>query len=656
MSFITLDFETFFRSAKNKGSIGPRYSLSDKTTTYETYIRDPEFKVHGVGIKIDAGKTNYYPERDVQAVLTEEIFLRGNDHTMLAHNTPFDGAILSWYYGLRAAKYYDTQGMSQALWAQGSASLASLCRRLWPTDKTKRKGKELVSFDGVKDLDDEQQIIMGGYCGNDTDLTFDAFRTMYPFFPISELDVIDLTLQMFIHPAFVLERQGVIEYQNKLLAERAALIAASGLREKQLSSNLQFCAYLKNEHGIIVPMKASPTKTNPNNITEALAKDDTEFLLLQANYPELKHVWEARIVVKSSSELTRCKQVLSHAEVSHINPLGLIAVPLKYCGAHTKRFSGYNKVNFQNFKRKSPLRAALYAPPGFKVAVRDLAAIEGRTGSWFFEHTEKLDMYRNKVDVYSKNATDIFARPVDRKRKLQDTAGNYLNKTGQICDKDDAHCPDEMEGNVGKVAELSLTYQMGATKFQTRLFLADVPDATADFAKKVVTTWRAKNAPIVKGWARCEQVIYDMARKDLEPYKWRCLVVEKEAVVLPNGLRMTYPGLRAVEDEQGRMKFEYWEGKFWKSLYGGLFFENINQALARIVMTDMMRAINKRIAPLGGRVVLTVHDELVFIAPDAAMAECMAIAEEEMNRTPSWCDDGTLVLTSEGGIAQNYSK
>ncbi|TXH11202.1 MAG: hypothetical protein E6R03_14545, partial [Hyphomicrobiaceae bacterium] len=581
-------------------------------------------------------------------------FTPGNTHTMIAHNTMFDGAVLSWYYGLRAERYWDTQGMSRAIWAQCSASLDQLAARLFPDDKTKRKGKELHSVDGLKDLTDEQNKILGGYCVQDADLTFDCFAQMYPYFPNDELEIIDITLQMFIHPAFVLHRQTIIDYMESLHARRAELVKAAGVPKETLSSNKQFSEYLKRVHNIDTPMKESDS--NPGEMTMALAKDDLAFLSLQAKHPELKRIWEARTTVMSNSEITRGKRLLDHAKVSHINPNGLIAGPLSYCGAHTKRFSGTNKVNFQNFKRGSPIRHAMYAPTGHKVLVRDLSNIEGRMNAWFHEQKDKLVKYANNVDIYNELATTIYGYPVDRKALKKNDAGQYLDKKDNVTDnKDHAAKIFDVEGRVGKVAELGLGYQMGATTFLRQLLLEGVSTADEAFAHKIVKTWRLLNSKIEKGWKRCESVIFDMARKDLEPYQWKCITVEKERLRLPSGLYLTYPGL--VRKDNGHEQwFEYWEGDFMKTLYGGLLDENIIQAISRVVMTTMMLNISRRIKQYGARVVLTVHDEIVVIAPDEHVENVDQIMAEEMSRCPDWCNDGELTLTSEGGHAQNYSK
>lgn len=650
MSFITLDFETYYKT-KNPG----KYTLA--TMTYEEYIRDGRFKVHGVGIKIDTKPEYYFYGSDAQIKAhLATIFTPNNPHTMLCHNTLFDAAILCWHYNLRAQTYYCTQSMSQALWAQSSASLDQLAKRLFPDDRTLRKGKELESFDGVYELTDAQQQVMGGYCKQDVHLTFAAFAKMYSYFPNKELQIIDTTIKMFAHRFFVLETSGVLEYQKKLQERRAELIKRSGLKEEVLSSNKQFAEYLFNVHNIVVPMKASPTPKNPDNQTEALAKDDPEFIELQRNYPHLKHIWDARIVTKSNTELTRCAQLLSNAQVSSINVEGRIAVPLKYCGAHTKRWSGTNNVNFQNFKRKSPLRLALYAPTGFRVSVRDLSNIEGRMNAWFNDQEDKLELFRKKADIYNILGSSIYGKEINRKLKMKDAAGNYLDKNGNICEEKDAYEPFEIEGRVAKIAELGLGYGMGESNFANQLYINGV-EANPGFARKVVETWRKKNYKIVAGWKKATQVIFDMARKDLVPYNWKCIRVEQERLVLPSGLCLTYPGLHYDESEKN---FVYWNGKFWKKLYGGLLMENIIQAISRIVMTDMMVNINSRLREQGiseddARCILTVHDELVMGHREELTDLVMKIMEEEMRRTPTWCDE-LLVLDSEGGTAENYSK
>ena len=101
MDVYTLDFETYYSQT---------FSLSKMTT--EEYVRSPEFEVIGLGIKCNNGPTYFYPKHMVGPVLRELDFSAA---AILCHNTMFDGAILSWQYGVRPKVWLDTLCMARAI-------------------------------------------------------------------------------------------------------------------------------------------------------------------------------------------------------------------------------------------------------------------------------------------------------------------------------------------------------------------------------------------------------------------------------------------------------------------------------------------------------------------------------------------------------------
>ena len=100
MQLVTLDFETYY-------DVG--FSLSGLTT--EEYIRHERFQVIGVSIKINEGESYWYTGDQVKEEINK---IDWADSVLLCHNTQFDGAILSFRYGVIPSRYLDTLSMARA--------------------------------------------------------------------------------------------------------------------------------------------------------------------------------------------------------------------------------------------------------------------------------------------------------------------------------------------------------------------------------------------------------------------------------------------------------------------------------------------------------------------------------------------------------------
>ena len=97
VKLITIDFETYYDK---------EFSLSKLTT--EEYVRSEKFEIIGVAIKVDN-------EEPVWASGTHEQLKRWmqrefvwSEAMVLAHNTMFDGAILSWVLDIHPRVWLDT--------------------------------------------------------------------------------------------------------------------------------------------------------------------------------------------------------------------------------------------------------------------------------------------------------------------------------------------------------------------------------------------------------------------------------------------------------------------------------------------------------------------------------------------------------------------
>jgi DNA polymerase len=622
MNLITLDFETFY---DNKIKLGFKYQ------TTEEYVRDPKFEVIGVGVKIDDEPETWFSgsHDEIKEHLHKIDWSRA---AALCHNTLFDGCILSWHYGIKPAFLLDTLSMARALHGvEAGGSLAKLAERY----KLGKKGDEVIAAEGKRrqDFTPADLKTYGEYCKNDVDLTFRLFQELSSAFPEEELELIDMTLRMFTEPVFEVDDALLQNRLTEVQMEKSDLL--KGLMEKlkcdteedvrkKLASNQQFAAILK-ENNVEPPMKVSKTTGKD---TYALAKNDEGFLALtELEDPFIQQLCSVRLGTKSTIEESRIERFI---DIGKRNS-GLLPIPLKYYGAHTGRWAGFDKVNFQNLpsrdKKKKALKNAVVAPDGHIVINCDSSQIEARILVWLAGQDDVVEQFRKGEDVYSIFASDVYGRPVSK--------------------------ADPVERFVGKTCILGLGYGTGALKLQHTLKTTP-PGAVIDEeeSKRIVGVYRAKNHAVIDLWREGDEAIKTMADwGNTKPFYYgqhRCLTVTGEGVRLPNGLYIRYPGLK-YDTSEAKGKYVYFSRKGPVSLWGGTLVENVVQALARIVVGQQMLEIKKRYP-----VKLTVHDAAVVVIPEAQKDEALAYIVERMSEPPAWASG--LPVACEAKFAQSYGE
>ena len=163
MSFITIDFETFYDN-----------ETGFKKQNTEEYLNDPRFHVIGMGIKVDDDATGWYTGSAVRAVLDR---IDWTESAVLCHNALFDCAILSWHYGIRPAFIYDTLCMARAVHGvDAGGSLAALAERY----ALGNKGDAVVNAfgKGYHDFTPDELAAYGDYCKNDVELCYALFHKL----------------------------------------------------------------------------------------------------------------------------------------------------------------------------------------------------------------------------------------------------------------------------------------------------------------------------------------------------------------------------------------------------------------------------------------------------------------------------------------------
>ena len=603
MNFITLDFETYYDR---------QYSLRKLTT--EEYVRDERFEVIGLAIKIGDRPTMWIEgAARVKSFLTEADF---SGCAILCHNTMFDGAILDWLYDVRPKVWLDTLCMARALHGvDQSVSLKNVAERYG----VGVKGTEIQNTMGkhIDDFTTEELSRFAEYAINDVDLTYDIFKLMLPNFPQQELELIDLTLRMYIEPTLRLDLAGLQEHLTETRLRKETLLEEAGVAKEELMSNPKFAALLEGL-GVTPPMKISPTTGKE---TFAFAKSDEGFkALAEHENDKVQSLVAARLGTKSTLEETRTERFISIAK------RGLLPVPVRYYAAHTGRWGGDDKINLQNLPSRGvngkKLKKAIIAPVGHTLIDADSSQIEARVLAWLSEQNDLVDQFANGEDVYVKMASSIYSVPEDQVTKDQRF--------------------------VGKTTILGAGYGMGYLKFgaQLKTFGYEVPEAEA---KRIISVYRETYPYIGDLWQAANRCIKEMHNDNLFRFGRSGVLdvnVKARAIVLPSQLEMSYTDLDATT-EDGRTEYHYKTRQGRTRIYGGKVVENVCQAIARCIIGYQMLQIAKKY-----RVVLTVHDSIVCCVPTQVAGEAQEYIESCMRTTPDWA--AGLPIDCESGVGKSY--
>lgn len=685
---VSLDFETFFDAD---------YTLSKMSTS--EYVRDPRFEPLMCGIKIGGRLTKVVPGPKVGAELRK---INWATHELLAHNTQFDGFILSHHYGIHPKKLHCSMSMARGLFSNEiGANLDELSIFLGGKGKLKDSfGNSVVeSMKGIhfaelfKDKPRWNKAVE--YCRDDVDEMFDDFVKMLPMMPRDEMELIHLTNRMFCEPVLKVNLPRVRKELAREIAEREALLlnvvdlkqydvepgvktllktkaerALTGkersmlIAKRVVGSNEKFAELLRAE-GIEPPVKISPAwmkadrdeRKDEDKWAFAFAKDDLAFInlpdnidvlsvglnlnkkadvaKLAARQKRLRHLVDTRLIVKSTTNITRAQRFLTAGADGMPLPCGYA-----YARAHTLRWGGNNKMNMQNLTRGGELRLSIEAPPSNVLCVADSGQIEARVNGMLWGQDDLLDAFR-AADLWDKSKG--VARGRDRDAYCQ---------FGDLVYGREITTDDKMERFVGKVCVLGLGFQMGANKLQMTLAKGALGGPPVYFeldqCQIIIQAYRRKNHRIARGWEICKGIIEDMAAGRTGrhgPISW-----EKNTIWLPNGLSLRYPELRkGLNKDNGWDEWTYQAGDQRKKIYGGLLCENIVQALARIIMGEQMLEVDKF-----ARVVMTTHDEVVAMVKKIQAELTMKRMFKVLRTPPKWWPN--IPLNVEGGYAENYSK
>jgi len=600
MNIVTLDFETYFDRD---------YTLRKMTT--ESYIRDPRFQVLGCGVRYTNGDLQFFPDPDE---FLHHMRDEPENFAVLCHHAHFDGLILSHHYGVKPRAWLDTLSMARLLLGNHlSVGLDNVARHFGLSGKT----IDYKSFEGKAwgQLDGATRQALAAGCLHDVELTWRIFNLLAKEFPREEYAVVDLTVRLFTEPTLI----GDIEALGKVWTDEAKrkreLLQQLGVDADSLQSAAKFTALLAQE-GIEVP-----TKEGKNGPTPCVAKTD-QFMkdLLEHDNPIVRSLAEARLGVRSTTDQTRAERL------GYMANRGAMPVYLSYAGAHTTRWAGGDKVNWQNLRRGGALRKAIAPPEGYLIIKADKSQVECRFLNYLAGQMDVIEKFRNREDIYAQLATQFYGREITR--------------------------ADTSERGVGKQLELSCGYGAGAGTIQATAARGTYgpPVKLSDHeALAARDLYRSTHPHVVDYWKQAEWAMQRMA--DGLAFSWSKFHFKDGKVWLPNGAPLLYPEMRWGPIDDGEPCWSYLTRKGRKRVWGGFFVENLVQAISRVDISQTLLRIRKR-AP-AARLVNLEHDASVYVDKIENAEQTAKIVEEEFSRSPVWLPD--LPLSCDVYIGERYA-
>lgn len=603
MKPVVVDFETYYAND---------YTLSSMTT--EEYVRDPRFETILCGFKVGREPGYWVDGPDVARELEK---LELHERAVIAHHAHFDGLILSHHYNVKPKLWIDTLSMARAVdGAKHGLSLAKLCKRHGLEDK----GTEVENVRGLRRGNFLPAGLRkyGAYCVNDCEREFELARIYGKHFCRDEIMLMDRFIRMFTEPVLELNEEQLLAYKERLRVRKVQLLVEAGVQLIDLRSSEKFAEILRF-HGVEPGMKLNPK----GELIYAFAKKDP-FMEELSEHPDeaVQAVAAARLNARSTINESRTERLLSMAK------RGRTCVYITYSAAITHRAGGGDKLNWQNLERVAHdketeeqthgfIRTAVEAPDGYVLVVGDSMNIESRMLDWLAGQEDQIEAYRlfdsgKGPDIYCVMAEKIYGRVINKKKD-----------------------PDERF--IGKTAKLGLGYGTGAEKFAitTKIPLTQ--------AKKIVDVYRGSHKQVLKLWRRATealQLIADGVEGAKVDYRG-VITTTKDGLLLPNGLVIKYHDLKV--DKHG--EWSYWDGRARQKIYGAKVVENIVQALARIAVMAQTLMVPRRL-------VLSVHDEGVWVTREDKAERVKAEAEEALRTPLPWCLD--LPLNCEVGYHKSY--
>ena len=555
-------------------------------------------------MQLNGGAKAWIPQPAIARALAQYDW---NETAVLCHHAQFDGLILSHHYNVRPKLWLDTLSMARLMLGNHvSVSLANLAAHFG----LEGKSVPYNAFAGKRwaDIDGSLRDALGRGCLHDVELTWEIFQRLAVGFPAEEYQVIDMTVRMFTEPKLIGDVETFAKVWTREAERKRDMLEELCIDKAELQSADRFAALLL-EAGV-EPEK----KLGKNGEIYAFAKTDQFMIdLLEHEDEYVRTLAEARLGLKSTLDQTRAERL------GFMATRGPMPVYLSYCGAHTTRWSGGDKVNWQNFKRGSDLRKGSRSPPGHTIVKADKSQIECRILEYVAGEHEGVEEFRQGKDPYTGIASKFYGFEVTKEHKEQ--------------------------RQFGKVMRLQCGFGAGGDSIVRAAKRGVIPVIlTPTQGVEARDLYRAEKPFVVQYWKQASRMISAIAGTEGE-IKWGPLLVSTGCVSL-QGIPIWYPELHFHRDEDGEDYWRYKSRKGWVKLYGGKLVENVVQFMSRV---DMSQSLLRILARTNIRPVQLEHDAAVWVVPNVLVTPFVSVVQAEMTRAPVWLPDIPLACEISTG-------
>ena len=311
-----------------------------------------------------------------------------------------------------------------------------------------------------------------------------------------------------------------------------------------------------------------------------------------------------------------------------------------------------------------PLAVATYLPTGrtqtMEGVVSPYTSSGATTGQSFYDTSKP---YRDGITPSSTWTVPITAEGMNpetfglsQEQKTMLTAERSVSYRRNLMTYDIAYAGPRnrytIATNAGAIIVHNCGYGMGALKFKAQLKAMGV-DLPMEECERIIHIYRTTYPMIPALWKQGQEAIKAMIGQATAPLGRQGVVaVNMMGIRLPNGLYLRYPNLREqVDQTTGKREVVYDQRRgravLPTRIYGGKLIENVCQALARIVIGEQMLEVAKKL-----RVVMTVHDAVGSLAPEAQAEQARQYVEQCMRIQPKWANG--LPLNCESKMGASY--